>query len=147
MCRDRQWHWKLTLIVSSGWPAITVQIPPNPPDRKYLIGLVLSDIVTFSSCFSCFFFLKYETINKFARNNEMRNWPLVLRSKWHWKTEFYYLNYNTLFVFGWSDANRQRMVGTHESVRGTRWKMRMLRVYEWIGFSFESIITKNLSRT
>lgn len=32
---------KPTLIVSNGWPATTVQTPPKPPDRKYLMGLVL----------------------------------------------------------------------------------------------------------
>lgn len=38
--------WRRTLIVSSGWPVTTVHTPPNPPDRKYLTGLVL---VVFSS--------------------------------------------------------------------------------------------------
>lgn len=34
----------ITLIVSRGWPATTVHIPPKPPERKYLIGLLFSDI-------------------------------------------------------------------------------------------------------
>ena len=32
-------------MVSRGWPAITVHTPPNPPLKKYLIGLTVSDMI------------------------------------------------------------------------------------------------------
>lgn len=35
----------LTFMVSRGWPATTVHTPPNPPLKKYLMGLTLSDMI------------------------------------------------------------------------------------------------------
>jgi len=74
-------------MVSRGWPAITVHTPPNPPLKKYLMGLTLSDmiIVQLEVCQQKYW--RNSSKNQWASQGSKYtgNWPLTYQDhKFHW---------------------------------------------------------------